>query len=113
MAGGNVVFINKDRIGHGEDELGRMLLKAFLTNVAAVDPSPSHIVFMNSGVKLAVDGSEVLEILKDIEKRNTDILVCGTCLGYFGIKEKLAVGRITTQNEAVRVFTAASKVITV
>lgn len=113
MANGNVIFINKDRVGHGEDELGGMLMRAFLSNVSAVKPHPSHIVFMNSGVKLAVEGSEVLETLREIEEKGVELLVCGTCLNFFGIKEKLSVGRITNQNEAVKVFTSASKVVTV
>jgi selenium metabolism protein YedF len=111
MAGGNVIFINKERVGHGNDELGGMLMRAFLENVSTVEPYPSQIVFMNSGVKLAVEGSEVLDTLEEIEKKGVELLVCGTCLGFFGIKERLAVGRITNQNEAVRVFTSASKVI--
>ena len=113
MVPGNVVFINKDRVGHGDDELGGMLLKAFLENVSVVEPLPSHVVFMNSGVKLAVEGSEVLEKLKEIGSKGVKLLVCGTCLSFFGVKEKLAVGRITNQNEAVKIFTAASKVITI
>jgi selenium metabolism protein YedF len=108
-----VVFINKDRVGHGDDELGRMLLKAFLENISLVEPYPSHMVFMNSGVKLAVEGSEVLEKLREIESKGVELLVCGTCLSFFGLKDGLAVGRITNQNEAVKIFTAASKVITI
>ncbi|TET44477.1 sulfurtransferase-like selenium metabolism protein YedF [candidate division TA06 bacterium] len=110
---GNVVFLNKDRIGHGEDELGKILMKAFLTNVLAVEPLPTHIAFMNSGVKLTVSGSEVLDILKEMEKKNVGLLVCGTCLDYFRIKDKLGVGKVSNQNEIVKTFTAASKVITV
>jgi selenium metabolism protein YedF len=113
MPGGSVVFLNKDRVGHGDDELGAKLMEAFLENVGAVDPHPSHIVFMNSGVKLAVGGSRVLETLRAIEEKGVELLVCGTCLGFFGLKEKLAVGRITNQNEAVKLFMSASKVVTV
>lgn len=113
MGNGNVVFLNKDRVGHGDDELGKMLMEAFLTNVLKVEPLPTHIAFMNSGVKLAIDGSEVLDILREMEKKNVNMLVCGTCLDYLGLKDKLAVGTISNQNEIVRTFAAASKVITV
>jgi selenium metabolism protein YedF len=110
---GNVVFLNKDKIGHGEDELGKMLMKAFLANVLAVEPLPTHIAFMNSGVKLAVRGSEVLDTLKEMEKKKVNLLVCGTCLNYFEVKDKLGVGKVSNQSEIVKTFTAASKVITV
>jgi len=113
MTGDHVIFINNNRIGHGDDELGGMLIRAFLENLSAVEPLPSHVVFMNSGVRLAVDGSEALGTLREIEKKGVELLVCGTCLGFFGLKEKLAAGRVTNQNEAVRVFTSASKVVTV
>ena len=110
---GNVIFLNKDRIGHGEDELGKMLMKAFLTNVLAVEPLPTHIAFMNAGVRLTVGESEVLDILKELEKKSVNLLVCGTCLDYFELKDKLGVGKVSNQNEIVKTFTAASKVITV
>ncbi len=113
MTSGHVIFLNKDSVGRGDDQLGQMLMKAFLSNVAAVEPLPSHIVFMNSGVRLATEGSGVLDILRGLEQRKVRLLVCGTCLDYFGLKEKLAVGSVTNQNEAVSIFTAASKVITV
>jgi selenium metabolism protein YedF len=110
---GNIVFLNKDGVGHGDEKLGKMLIRAFLGNVLAVEPHPTHIVFMNSGVKLATGTSEVKDALRELEHKKVELLVCGTCVDYFGLKNSIAVGRISNQNEIVKVFTAASKVITI
>ena len=110
---GTTVFINKDRIGHGSDELGQNLMKAFIATIKDLSVQPKTICFMNSGVKLAVQGAETLPYLKELEEKGLEFLVCGTCLGYFNLKEKLGVGRISNMYDISEAMLKSSKVITI
>ena len=92
---GKTIFIAKDAIGSGSEELGRKLMKAFLYTLTQLENKPACLLFMNSGVKLCVDGNDSLPNLQTLQRNGTDILVCGTCLDYFNISDKLQVGKIS------------------
>lgn len=109
---GTTVFINKDRIGHGSDELGSNLMKAFITTLKDLSVQPKTICFMNSGVKLTVKEATTLPYLKELEKKGIEILVCGTCLSYFNLKEQIGVGRISNMYDISETMLKSSKVIT-
>jgi len=70
------------------------------------------MIFMNSGVSLTTEGSEVLELLKAMEEKGVELLSCGTCLDYYGLKEKLAVGKVTNMYAIVEAITTASRSVT-
>jgi selenium metabolism protein YedF len=110
---GTTVFINKDRIGHGSDELGNNLVRAFIATIKDLSVQPKAICFMNSGVKLTVNGSETLPYLKELEEKGVELLVCGTCLGYFNLKEQLGAGRISNMYDISETMLKSSKVITI
>ena len=82
-------------MGRGSDELGRVLLKGFLYALAHQPELPQTILFYNGGASLTCEGSPMLEDLKALEAEGVEILTCGTCLNYYGITEKLAVGGVT------------------
>ncbi|MFZ5906761.1 MAG: sulfurtransferase-like selenium metabolism protein YedF [Nitrospirota bacterium] len=109
---GTTVFINKDRIGHGSDELGINLMKAFITTLKDLSVQPKAICFMNSGVKLTVKESPTLPYLKELQEKGIEILVCGTCLSYFNLKEQIGVGRISNMYDISETMLKSSKVIT-
>ncbi len=109
---GTTIFINKDRIGHGNDELGSNLMKAFIATIKELNVQPRTLCFMNSGVKLTVNGAETVPHLKNLEEKGIEILVCGTCLSFFNIKEKLAVGKISNMYDISEAMLKSSKVIT-
>ena len=113
MGAGTTIFINKERIGHGSDELGQNLMKAFIATIKDLSVQPKTICFMNSGVKLTVNSAETLPYLKELEKKGLELLVCGTCLGYFNLKEELAVGRISNMYDISETMLKSSKVITI
>lgn len=98
-AAGATVLIASDRLGKGADELGALLLKGFIYALAEADIPPRRIVFMNSGVKVSTEGSVSLADLGRLSGKGVEILSCGTCLDYYGLKEKLAVGRISNMYE--------------
>jgi selenium metabolism protein YedF len=110
---GTVLFINKDRIGHGSDELGNNLIKAFIATLKDLSVQPKTICFMNSGVKLTVQGAETLSYLKELEEKGVELLVCGTCLGYFSLKEQLGVGKISNMYDISETMLKSAKVITI
>ena len=110
---GTAIFINKDRIGHGSDELGTNLMKAFIATIKDLSVQPKTICFMNSGVTLATEGAPTVPYLKELEERGIELLVCGTCLSYFNLKERLAVGRISNMYDISETMLKSSKVITV
>ncbi|MEM4260995.1 MAG: sulfurtransferase-like selenium metabolism protein YedF [Candidatus Woesearchaeota archaeon] len=109
---GTTIFINKDRIGHGNDELGYNLMRAFISTIKDLSVQPKTLCFMNSGVKLTVDGAETIPYLKNLEEKGVEILVCGTCLSFYNIKDKLAVGKISNMYDISETMLKSSKVIT-
>ena len=90
-----VVVIASDKMGEGAEELGKTLLKAFVFSLTQQDKLPKTILFYNGGASLTCEGSPMLEDLKALEAEGVEILTCGTCLNYYGITEKLAVGGVT------------------
>lgn len=90
-----VVFIASRTLGQGSDELGGKLMQAFVFTLREMQNRPQTMILMNAGVTLAVRDSAVLEHLQALQDAGVEILVCGTCLDYFGLKDSLAVGRIS------------------
>ena len=106
-----VVFIDTDSLGRGSEELGRILMRSFLQTLEQSEVHPQKVILINGGVKLACEGSEVLEDLQELSAKGTEILSCGTCLDFFGIKKKLAVGRVSNMYEILNSLARAGKVI--
>ncbi|MCE5196257.1 MAG: sulfurtransferase-like selenium metabolism protein YedF [Negativicutes bacterium] len=94
--GGKVIFVRSNRLGTGSDELGSLLIKSFFYAVSqTADYLPAKIVLINSGVKLAVTDSPVLQDLQALAAAGVEVLACGTCLDFYGLKDQLAVGQIS------------------
>lgn len=106
-----IVFIDADSLGRGSEELGKILIRSFLQTLEQSEAQPQKIILINSGVKLACEGSEVLEDLQEFSLKGIEILSCGTCLDYFGIKKKLRVGRVSNMYEILISLTQTGKVI--
>lgn len=93
--GDRVVVLSSEHMGQGDDELGSVLMKAFVFALTQQDELPDTILAYNGGVKLTVEGSPVLDDLKKLAEGGVEILSCGTCLNHYGLTEKLAVGDVT------------------
>ncbi len=106
-----VVFIDTDYLGRGPEQLGSILMRAFLQTLEQMDTHPKKIILMNSGVKLACEGSQVLEDLQEFAGKGVEILSCGTCLDFFGLKKNLMVGKVSNMYEILKAMTDAGKVI--
>jgi len=111
-AGGErVILICTDTLGTGDGKLGEILMRAFLNTMADAEPRPGKLIFMNNGVKLAVEGSEMLDALEALEGRGVEIFSCGTCLDYYDLKDNLRVGGVTNMFDMVNSIMNATKVI--
>ena len=106
-----VVVVSSDRMGIGNDELGKVLIKGFIFAVTQLDTLPKTMLFYNGGATLTAEGSESLEDLKSLEAQGVEILTCGTCLDYYGLKDKLAVGSVTNMYSIVETMAKAGKII--
>jgi len=107
-----IIVVQEDKMGRGNDELGTVLIKAFCHTIAEQSQKPDVMIFYNTGVKLTIEGSDVLDDLKQLESKGVQILVCGTCLNYFEIKEKLAVGIVSNMYDIVENMSSAGRLFT-
>lgn len=106
-----VVVISADHMGEGKEDLGKVLLKGFIYALTQLDELPKAILFYNGGAKITTEGSDSLEDLKTLESQGVEIMTCGTCLDYYGLKEKLQVGTVTNMYSIVETMNGADKVI--
>lgn len=91
----STIAIGTDKMGSGDEQLGNILMKSFIYTVKETEPFPQSILFYNSGVNLTCEGSPVLDDLKYLGEAGVEIVSCGTCLDFYNLKEKLAVGSVS------------------
>ena len=106
-----VVYVSSQGIGRGDEALGAKLMAAYLDTLSQFAREISHVILINAGVKLAVEGSPVLDQLRGLEKMGAQVLSCGTCLNHFGLPEKLQVGSITNMLAILEILSGAGKVL--
>ena len=108
-----VAVIRSYQMGQGEEELGRVLMRSFLHALTEIADRPDTMIFFNTGVRLTIAGSAVLEDLQTLEKKDVEILVCGTCLDYFNLKGKIVVGQVSNMYTIAETMLAAGRLVTV
>ena len=106
-----VVVVSSDRMGSGNDELGKVLIKGFIFAVTQLEKLPKTMLFYNGGATLTTEGSDSLEDLKSLEAQGVEIKTCGTCLNYYGLTDKLQVGEVTNMYDIVETLAKAAKVV--
>ena len=106
-----IVVVSSNRMGSGNDELGKVLIKGFIFAVTQLEELPEQMLFYNGGAALTCEGADTLEDLKNLESQGVEILTCGTCLDYYGLKEKLQVGSVTNMYAIVEAMNRADKII--
>ncbi len=105
------LFVTENTIGIGADKLGSSLMRAFFYTLTQSSDYPSTVIFMNQGAKLPVEDSQIIEHLQFLTQKGCEILVCGTCLDFYGIKDKLTVGNVSNMYEIVEKLKQSPKVI--
>lgn len=108
-----MVLLATDRLGFGDDELGRKLVISFIKTLKEMGDELWRLVLVNNGVKLTIADSPVIEDLAAYEKEGLTILVCGTCLTHFELLEAKKVGLTTNMLDIVTAMQLADKVINI
>lgn len=106
-----VLVVSGDVMGQGDDELGRILIRSFFHTLGEVTPMPRTMIFFNTGVKLLVPGSPVLEDIRTLHQTGIQILACGTCLGHFNLKDQLAVGEVSNMYTIAETLLTAGRIV--
>ena len=108
---GMLVVLSANVMGTGDPKLGTSLMKAFVFALTKQDQLPDTILCYNTGASLTCEGADTLEDLKLLESEGVTILTCGTCLDFYGLKEKLAVGSVTNMYDIVERMENAARII--
>ena len=108
---GMLVVLSANTMGTGDERLGTSLMKAFVFALTKQDQLPDTILCYNSGAYLTCEGADTLEDLKLLESEGVTVLTCGTCLDFYGLKEKLAVGGVTNMYDIVERMENAAQII--
>lgn len=98
------VFISSDKIGEGDIELGKILMKGFVYTLTETKPYPKYIILVNSGVNLSTGNEDTIENLKKLENFGVEIVSCGTCLDFYNLKESLKVGRVSNMYDILEIM---------
>lgn len=105
-------FISSDKIGNQDPELGQNLMQKFFLKLVEAAEKPSHILFVERGVQLLLPDSPVVDALKMLKNEyGVELLACVTCLEYYGIKDKIEVGRVSSMAEIITGMHGSNKVI--
>ena len=108
---GLLVVLSANTMGTGEEKLGKALMKAFVFALTKQDMLPETVLCYNTGAYLTCEGADTLEDLKLLESEGVTVLTCGTCLDYYGLKEKLAVGGVTNMYDIVQRMESAAAIV--
>ncbi|MFH1381841.1 MAG: sulfurtransferase-like selenium metabolism protein YedF [Chloroflexota bacterium] len=95
-------LVQSEGLGRGEERLGSLLMDSFLRQLGESQDKPETMVFWNTGVRLVCEGSPVIGALKRLEEQGVTILACTTCLEYFDLTDKIAVGKPTTMVKSIQ-----------
>ncbi len=106
----HILIVSSDRFGDGPEELGKLLMKNFIHTLLESSELPSKMFFVNSGVLLTCESSDVLEALDKLIGMGTEVFSCGLCLDYFKLKDKLRVGSTTNMLTIVESMMNAGQV---
>jgi selenium metabolism protein YedF len=109
--GSVVVILSDNRMGRGDDVLGDILIRGFIHTLLQLNPLPETIICYNAGVKLAAKDSAVLDDLQQLAQAGVDILVCGTCVNYFGLGDQVAAGHISNMYDILETMAGAARLL--
>jgi selenium metabolism protein YedF len=107
-----IILITKNGMGHGPEELQLTLMSKYLQLLDQNEDLPLAICFYTEGVKLVTESSPVLDQLAALEKKGVRLVVCSTCLTYFGLMDKLKIGIAGSMADILEAQLSAGKVIT-
>jgi hypothetical protein len=107
-----VIIVHSNGMGVAEEPLQQKLLNTYLTMLGDNEFIPGAICFYGDGVKMAVEGSPVVDLLRKLEAKGTHLIICTTCLRYYGLEDRVAVGIVGGMHDILLAQWMADKVIT-
>lgn len=107
-----LLLINRNGMGDADLDLQGKLIKTYFTLLDENGILPAAICFYAEGVRLVVEGSAVLDPLKSLEAKGVRIIICSTCLNFYGLTEKVSVGIVGGMTDILEAQLRAGKVIT-
>lgn len=108
---GYAVVLKSQTMGVGDDQLGSLLVRACLNSLNELDEKPTVVILYNAGVKLALQGTDTAAALEKLAHAGIDIILCGTCVDYFDIKDKISIGKVSNMFRINELLAAASHVV--
>lgn len=108
-----IYFFTTNVLGQGSQNLGDVLMESLIHTLVESEPAPEALIFLNSGIYLVCEEGKVLDNLLKLFNAGTDIIACGTCLDYYNLKDKLAVGRVSNMYEIISRLNGPHKVVTI
>lgn len=105
------ILVASNLLGEGDDRLGETLMKVYINTLAESDSLPENLLFINGGVKLTCEGSDVIDSLKTMKEKGVNIFSCGACLDFYNLKEKLMVGQIGNMYQIIDLMNNSSNTI--
>lgn len=106
-----VVVLKSELMGEGDPQLGTLLMRAFINSLKETDQLPSSIILYNSGVKLAIDGSDTAASLAEMENKGVTIICCGTCVDFYELKPVIKIGTISNMFRITQLTSEAGHVV--
>ncbi|MCX5779399.1 MAG: sulfurtransferase-like selenium metabolism protein YedF [Firmicutes bacterium] len=111
LSGSTVVLVKSNVLGQGDDNLGSILMNSLMYTLTQMDGEIKCLMFLNSGVLLTTAGSPLIEHIKQLERNGVEVLSCGTCLDFYGLSEKLEVGKVGNMYAIAEEMLHAAKAI--
>ena len=111
MDSNTVLLFTRNGLGDGPESLQQLLTKKFLSLLIDSGTLPAKILFYTEGVKLASEGSPVVEYLSALQTSGVELILCQTCLDYYQLTEKVAVGIVGGMPDIIEAMQKANKVI--
>ena len=105
------ILVASNLLGEGDDRLGETLMKVYINTLAEADSLPENLLFINGGVKLTCEGSDVIDSLNTMEDKGVNIFSCGACLDFYNLKEKLMVGQIGNMYQIIDLMNNSTNTI--
>lgn len=105
------IAFQSNAMGRGNDDLGQLLMKGFINTLPEIEHKPTSLLFLNAGIFLTLKDSPVIESLGRLESEGTRILVCGTCLDFYGKKTEIGVGIISNMYDILDTMSKSAKVL--
>jgi len=108
-----VILVTRNGMGEAVQELQQKLIGTYFKLLDEHGILPGAICFYTEGVRLAVEGSPVLETLQSLERKGVHLILCSTCLNYYNLVDQVRVGIVGGMGDILEAQRAASKVISI